>query len=209
MTFPRRWRSRRSHTAGGSPRRQESSPGRSRPGQTSRRDICSVARIASSPPAGCAGWCAIDWASHPTRSTPDTPPRSAGPRSLPRDSRPTKRPAPLIDDRRPSLALGVRRISRYRLGDMVSDERFPVTLAPDTATRFRRDGSDRFVNLDGSGPHELRDVWKWGTFKLTDEPLDEPPRLFRDEAAARGLPSCDGPCRRHRGDNHVAGAPQP
>jgi L-ascorbate metabolism protein UlaG (beta-lactamase superfamily) len=27
----------------------------------------------------------------------------------------------------------------------------------------------------------------WGTFKLTDEPLDEPPRLFREEAAARGL----------------------
>jgi L-ascorbate metabolism protein UlaG (beta-lactamase superfamily) len=27
----------------------------------------------------------------------------------------------------------------------------------------------------------------WGTFKLTDEPLDEPPRLFREGAAARGL----------------------
>jgi L-ascorbate metabolism protein UlaG (beta-lactamase superfamily) len=27
----------------------------------------------------------------------------------------------------------------------------------------------------------------WGTFKLTDEPLDEPPALFRQLAAARGL----------------------
>jgi len=27
----------------------------------------------------------------------------------------------------------------------------------------------------------------WGTFKLTDEPLDEPPQLFRQQAAARGL----------------------
>jgi L-ascorbate metabolism protein UlaG (beta-lactamase superfamily) len=27
----------------------------------------------------------------------------------------------------------------------------------------------------------------WGTFKLTDEPLDEPPLVFRQEAAARGL----------------------
>ena len=28
----------------------------------------------------------------------------------------------------------------------------------------------------------------WGTFKLTDEPLDEPPALFRQGATARGLP---------------------
>jgi L-ascorbate metabolism protein UlaG (beta-lactamase superfamily) len=28
----------------------------------------------------------------------------------------------------------------------------------------------------------------WGTFKLTDEPLDEPPALFRQHAKARGLP---------------------
>ena len=27
----------------------------------------------------------------------------------------------------------------------------------------------------------------WGTFKLTDEPLDEPPALFRQGAVARGL----------------------
>jgi len=27
----------------------------------------------------------------------------------------------------------------------------------------------------------------WGTFELTDEPLDEPPRRFRAEAARRGL----------------------
>jgi L-ascorbate metabolism protein UlaG (beta-lactamase superfamily) len=27
----------------------------------------------------------------------------------------------------------------------------------------------------------------WGTFKLTDEPLDEPPMLFREAAATRGL----------------------
>jgi len=28
----------------------------------------------------------------------------------------------------------------------------------------------------------------WGTFKLTDEPLDEPPRRLRQEWARRGLP---------------------
>jgi L-ascorbate metabolism protein UlaG (beta-lactamase superfamily) len=39
--------------------------------------------------------------------------------------------------------------------------RFPVTLAPAGATRFRRQGDGRFVNLDGSGPHSLGDVYKW------------------------------------------------
>jgi L-ascorbate metabolism protein UlaG (beta-lactamase superfamily) len=29
----------------------------------------------------------------------------------------------------------------------------------------------------------------WGTFKLTDEPLDEPPRLLREEWARRALPA--------------------
>jgi L-ascorbate metabolism protein UlaG (beta-lactamase superfamily) len=28
----------------------------------------------------------------------------------------------------------------------------------------------------------------WGTFKLTDEPLDEPPQRLRAEWARRGLP---------------------
>ena len=29
----------------------------------------------------------------------------------------------------------------------------------------------------------------WGTFKLTDEPLDEPPQRLRAEWERRGLPS--------------------
>lgn len=31
----------------------------------------------------------------------------------------------------------------------------------------------------------------WGTFRLTDEPLSEPPYLLREELRKRGLPSCD------------------
>ena len=33
----------------------------------------------------------------------------------------------------------------------------------------------------------------WGTFKLTDEPLDEPPQRLREEWRRRGLPE-DGLC---------------
>jgi N-acyl-phosphatidylethanolamine-hydrolysing phospholipase D len=31
----------------------------------------------------------------------------------------------------------------------------------------------------------------WGTFMLTDEPLDEPPKLLKDALAAQGIPSAD------------------
>ena len=38
---------------------------------------------------------------------------------------------------------------------------FPVTRAPVEAERFRRDPDGRFVNLDGSGPHPWKAVYKW------------------------------------------------
>jgi L-ascorbate metabolism protein UlaG (beta-lactamase superfamily) len=55
-----------------------------------------------------------------------------------------------------------------------------------------------FMSKQHMNPREALDAFRdlgarrivamhWGTFKLTDEPLDEPPRLFRDGAAARGL----------------------
>ncbi len=48
-------------------------------------------------------------------------------------------------------------------------------MNPDDALRAFRDlGARRVVAMH------------WGTFKLTDEPLDEPPALFREGAAARG-----------------------
>lgn len=50
-------------------------------------------------------------------------------------------------------------------------------MNPEQALRaFRALGARTFVAMH------------WGTFKLTDEPLDEPPALFRQGAAARGLP---------------------
>ena len=53
---------------------------------------------------------------------------------------------------------------------------FPVTRASDEASRFRRDGAGRFVNLDGSGPHPLRDVYKWAvTDKLAGRRRKSPP----------------------------------
>jgi L-ascorbate metabolism protein UlaG (beta-lactamase superfamily) len=55
-----------------------------------------------------------------------------------------------------------------------------------------------FMSKQHLNPREALDAFRdlgarrivamhWGTFKLTDEPLDEPPRLFRDGATARGL----------------------
>jgi hypothetical protein len=38
---------------------------------------------------------------------------------------------------------------------------FPVTPASVEGERFRRDADGRFVNLDGSGPHLFRDVYRW------------------------------------------------
>jgi L-ascorbate metabolism protein UlaG (beta-lactamase superfamily) len=38
---------------------------------------------------------------------------------------------------------------------------FPVTRAPIEAERFRRDSDGRFVNLDGTGPHPFKNVYKW------------------------------------------------
>lgn len=55
-----------------------------------------------------------------------------------------------------------------------------------------------FMSKQHMNPRESLDAFRelgarrvvamhWGTFKLTDEPLDEPPALFRAEARARGL----------------------
>jgi L-ascorbate metabolism protein UlaG (beta-lactamase superfamily) len=38
---------------------------------------------------------------------------------------------------------------------------FPVTPASVEGERFRRNADGRFVNLDGSGPHLFRDVYRW------------------------------------------------
>jgi L-ascorbate metabolism protein UlaG (beta-lactamase superfamily) len=64
---------------------------------------------------------------------------------------------------------------------------FPVTLAPDGAGRFRRDGEDRFVNLDGSGPHPFREVWKWAVAdKLAGRRRKSPPRAAVPSVAPDG-----------------------
>lgn len=42
-----------------------------------------------------------------------------------------------------------------------ADPGFVVTPAREGAVRFRRDARGAFVNLDGSGPHPFRDVYKW------------------------------------------------
>jgi len=72
---------------------------------------------------------------------------------------------------------------------------FPVTRAPDEGGRFRRDGAGRFVNLDGTGPHPFRDVYKWAvTDKLAGRrrkspPTAEVPAVVPDHAALQTPPS--------------------
>jgi L-ascorbate metabolism protein UlaG (beta-lactamase superfamily) len=54
---------------------------------------------------------------------------------------------------------------------------FPVTRASDESARFRRDEGGRYVNLDGTGPHPFRDVYKWAvTDKLAGRRRKSPPR---------------------------------
>src|SRR4051812_19118361 len=78
---------------------------------------------------------------------------------------------------------------------------FPVTRAPDGAQRFRRDGEDRFVNLDGSGPHALRAVLKWAVGdKLAGRRRKSParadvPSVAPDRAALRVPPGPGEPAR--------------
>ncbi len=54
---------------------------------------------------------------------------------------------------------------------------FPITRAPDDASRFRRDGEGRFVNLDGTGPQPFGNVLKWAvTDKLAGRRRKSPAR---------------------------------
>ena len=84
---------------------------------------------------------------------------------------------------------------------MADGDRFPVTLAPDGSTRFRRDGDERFVNLDGSGPHALRAVLKWAVGdKLAGRRRKSPsraavPTVTPDRAALRVPPAQGEPAR--------------
>jgi len=83
----------------------------------------------------------------------------------------------------------------------MADGSFPMTRAPDSAPRFRRGANDRFVNLDGSGPHELRDVWKWAVSdKLAGRRRKSPrhaivPSVIPDPAALRVPPALGEPPR--------------
>jgi L-ascorbate metabolism protein UlaG (beta-lactamase superfamily) len=84
---------------------------------------------------------------------------------------------------------------------MADQGRFPVTRAPDGVSRFRRDGDDRFVNLDGSGPQPFGAVWKWAVAdKLAGRRRKSParvavPSVTPDAAALRVPPRPDEPPR--------------
>jgi N-acyl-phosphatidylethanolamine-hydrolysing phospholipase D len=64
-----------------------------------------------------------------------------------------------------------------------------VHMNPDEALRAYQELSDARLRDDGDAPVML--PIHWGTFKLTDEPMDEPPRRLRDGWRAGGLPSAD------------------
>jgi L-ascorbate metabolism protein UlaG (beta-lactamase superfamily) len=86
------------------------------------------------------------------------------------------------------------------MADAAAERAFPVTRAPD-GDRFRRDGDGRFVNLDGSGPHQFRQVWKWAVAdKLAGRRRKSPPRapvpaLAPDASALRAPPPAGEPAR--------------
>jgi N-acyl-phosphatidylethanolamine-hydrolysing phospholipase D len=61
----------------------------------------------------------------------------------------------------------------------------PVHMDPEEAVRA-------LVDLRGPAPHRVALLpLHWGTFKLTDEPMDEPPRRVRAAWLAAGLPPDD------------------
>ena len=74
---------------------------------------------------------------------------------------------------------------------------FPVIPASDETVRFRRDDAGRFVNLDGTGPHPFREVYKWAvTDKLAGRrrkspPTAEVPAVVPDHAALQTPPGSD------------------
>jgi L-ascorbate metabolism protein UlaG (beta-lactamase superfamily) len=78
---------------------------------------------------------------------------------------------------------------------------FAVTRAPDDAGRFRRDAAGRYVNLDGTGPHPFRDVYKWAvTDKLAGRRRKSPPRaevpaVVPDHAALQSPPAAGAGAR--------------
>jgi N-acyl-phosphatidylethanolamine-hydrolysing phospholipase D len=65
----------------------------------------------------------------------------------------------------------------------------PIHLDPEEAARAVR---DLLAGADGPLPRRMPVVpIHWGTFQLTDEPMDEPPARFRAAWRAAGLPAED------------------
>lgn len=55
---------------------------------------------------------------------------------------------------------------------------FQITEAAVAAERFKRDAEGRFVNLDGSGPHPFKEVYKWAVAdKLAGRRRKSPARV--------------------------------